>query len=98
MEESRSAAEALARLHTFSKHVSPVPRSAMGLAHPVSSKVLTRHGNANFKIGAASMQGFRTGAFRVGETERESEPLVSSFFPLFSLCLYWSGPSSDILL
>lgn len=44
------------------KSVFPECLSIMGLAHPVSSKSLTRAGSQHFKIGAASMQGFRNGA------------------------------------
>lgn len=53
----------------------------MGLAHPVSSKVLTRDGSTHFKIGAASMQGFRTGTHEVKlrNSKQSRYLLISSF-------------------
>lgn len=43
----------------------------MGLSHPISSKLLTRTGNNNFKIGAASMQGYRTGMKRTFKKDKK---------------------------
>lgn len=51
------------RRSVHQKSVFPQPTNSMGLAHPVSSKVLTRSGSEQFKVGAASMQGFRNGTF-----------------------------------
>lgn len=58
----------MAKESAASKPVYLVTPISMGLAHPVSSKVLTRSGSPQFKVGAASMQGFRNGTESLEKT------------------------------
>jgi len=69
--------------------VFPECLNIMGLAHPVSSKSLTRHGSPHFKIGAASMQGFRNGACLCNSSGADLESFPLGF--LGDVCVTLCG-------